>query len=174
MKKISILAGILVCSFSVFSQTIYIANSSAGAVTGVNTFTGNNAINLAIAAAAANGDIIYVVPNGVGYLPPTLGGKGVSIIGAGFNPDKPGGAHSILAGISANANIIPPGTVTQGTSVLSICFQIGTQPFFATKLPDLVGANNGFELPTNSLTGSNFGTKKKFVAHGIQPVKEST
>ena len=94
-----ILAGVLTVS----AQTTYIANSNPGASGGVNVFTGTNSINAAI-AVAVTGDIIYVVPSSVVYSTPTLGGKGVTIVGGGFNPDKPGGALSILGAVYANAN----------------------------------------------------------------------
>lgn len=86
-----------------FGQTIYIANSAPGAIGGTNVFTGSNSINLAL-AAASTGDIIYVVPSSVVYTTPTLGGKGVTIIGGGFNPDKPGGLRSTVGAVYANAN----------------------------------------------------------------------
>ena len=85
------------------AQTTYIANSNPGASGGVNVFTGTNSINLAL-AVAVTGDIIYVAPSSVIYSNPTLGGKGVTIVGGGFNPDKPGGALSRLGSVYANAN----------------------------------------------------------------------
>lgn len=101
--------GIFLCLFltlsaaSVRSQTIYIANSAIGAVGGTNVFTGNNAINLAI-AAAVNGDIIYVVPSSVTYLGPAAAiTKSLSIIGGGFNPDKPGALRSTVNDIKLGA-----------------------------------------------------------------------
>jgi hypothetical protein len=83
---------------TVFSQTIYIANSAAGAVGGTNVFTGANSINLAI-AAASNGDFIYVVPSNVTYGGVSLG-KSITIMGGGFNPDKPGALRSTVASFS--------------------------------------------------------------------------
>jgi hypothetical protein len=103
MKNLLITIGILLFTAIGFSQTIRIANSNPGAATGVNTFTGSTAINLAI-AASANGDIIYVVPSSVVYSPPQLNGKGVSIFGGGFNPDKPGAVRSTLSGVYLNAS----------------------------------------------------------------------
>ncbi len=103
MKKSLTTTGILFFTLVCFSQTIRIANSNPGAATGVNTFTGANAINLAI-AASANGDIIYVVPSSVVYSQPQLNGKGLSIFGGGFNPDKPGAVRSTLGSIYVNAN----------------------------------------------------------------------
>jgi hypothetical protein len=98
MKKV--LLPFIVLAFAVpsFSQTIWIANNAPGAVGGTNVFTGSNAINLAI-AAAANGDIIYVVPSGVTYSTVNIN-KGITIFGGGFNPDKPGALRSTVAGFS--------------------------------------------------------------------------
>lgn len=103
MKKVLIFWVLVICAGPVFSQTIYIANSSPGAVGGTRVFTGSNSINSAI-AAASTGDIIYVVPSSVVYTQPTLGGKGVTLIGGGFNPDKANGALSQVGGIYGNAN----------------------------------------------------------------------
>lgn len=103
MKKSLSTIGILFFTLVCFSQTIRIANSNPGAATGVNTFTGNNSINLAI-AASANGDVIYVVPSSIVYSAPQLNGKGVTIFGGGFNPDKPGAVRSTLSGVYLNAN----------------------------------------------------------------------
>lgn len=108
MKK-TMLCMIALCLASIgFSQTTYIANSAAGAVGGANVFTGANSINLAI-AAAANGDIIYVVPSSVVYTAAILNGKGLSIIGGGFNPDKPGALRSTVSsvqqGTSSNTRV---------------------------------------------------------------------
>ena len=86
-----------------YAQTTFIANSNPGATGGTNVFTGVNSINSAV-TAAANGDIIYVVPSSVTYNGPSLNGKQVSIIGGGFNPNKPSGAVSTVSGIYANAN----------------------------------------------------------------------
>jgi hypothetical protein len=100
MKKI-LLCMVVLCLASIgFSQTTYIANSAVGAAGGTNVFTGANSINLAI-AAAVNGDIIYVVPSGVVYLGPAAAvTKSLTIIGGGFNPDKPGALRSTLNGFS--------------------------------------------------------------------------
>ena len=94
MKKILLLVVTLCLATISYSQTIWIANSAVGAVGGTNVFTGANAINLAH-AAAANGDIIYVVPSGVNYTTVSLS-KAVSLYGGGFNPDKPGALRSTV------------------------------------------------------------------------------
>jgi hypothetical protein len=88
---------VLLFSIPSFSQTIYIANSAVGAVSGTNVFTGANSINLAL-AAASNGDIIYVVPSSVTYNTVSLA-KSVNIIGGGFNPDKPGALRSTVGSV---------------------------------------------------------------------------
>lgn len=88
MKRILSIIAILLSGTAGFAQTIFTANSNPGAVAGTNVFTGASAINSAITAAAA-GDIIYIVPSSVVYSSPNLG-KGVSLIGGGFNPDQPG------------------------------------------------------------------------------------
>ncbi len=85
------------------AQTTWIANSTPGAASGTNVFTGANSINAAI-AAASNGDIIYVVPSGVIYNHVTFGGKQISIFGVGFNPSHASGAFSQLAGVTLNSN----------------------------------------------------------------------
>jgi hypothetical protein len=103
MKKILIFWALGLFVGPAFSQTIYIANSNPGATGGTRVYTGTSAIINAV-AAASNGDIIYVVPSSVTYSGPSLNGKSVTIIGGGFNPDKPNGVTSTLTGIYANAN----------------------------------------------------------------------
>jgi hypothetical protein len=93
----------ITCIHAAKSQTTYIANSNPGAAGGTNVFTGSNSINAAL-AVAVTGDIIYVVPSSITYGTPSLNGKGVTLIGGGFNPNKPGGALSTLGGIYGNAN----------------------------------------------------------------------
>lgn len=103
MKKNLVFILLLSFASQGLSQTIFIANSAVGAVGGTNVFTGNNAINLAI-AAATNGDIIYVVPSSVTYLGPAGGiTKNLSIFGSGFNPDKPGALRSTVNDIKLGA-----------------------------------------------------------------------
>ena len=117
MKKILCMLAFVLFVVPAFTQTIYIANSSPGAVGGTNVFTGSNSINSAL-AVAVTGDIIYVVPSSVAYGSPSLNGKGVSLIGGGFNPDKPGGALSTLSGIYANANNFRlSGLVIEGVNI---------------------------------------------------------
>ena len=117
MKKLLLLVVILCLATISFSQTIFIANSAAGAVGGTNVFTGATSVNLAI-AAASNGDIIYVVPSGVTYTVSITGiSKSLNIIGGGFNPDKPGALRSILSSFSFGSganNIRLSGLVISG------------------------------------------------------------
>jgi hypothetical protein len=103
MKKLLFPIVVLFFTIPSFSQTIWIANSAVGAVGGTNVLTGNNSINLAIAAAAP-GDIIYVVPSNVTYSLGTLN-KSVTIFGGGFNPDKPGALRSTVAGFNFVAGV---------------------------------------------------------------------
>jgi hypothetical protein len=108
MKTILLYLVTLTFSIPSFSQTIWIANNAPGAVGGTNVFTGSTAINQAV-AAASNGDIIYVVPSSVVHASVDLAGKGVSLMGGGFNPDKPGALRStittLLQGNSNNTRI---------------------------------------------------------------------
>jgi len=103
MKQIFRTLMVMLLAAPSFGQTIFIANSAPGAIGGTNVFTGSNSINLAL-SAAVTGDIIYVVPSSVTYSAPSLNGKGVTLIGGGFNPDKPAAARSLVSGIYANAN----------------------------------------------------------------------
>lgn len=89
---------LVLCTTASWSQTIFIANSNPGAVPGTNVFTGTTAIQSAI-TAASSGDIIYVIPSGVLYQTATLS-KPLSLIGGGFNPNKPGGAVSTINGVN--------------------------------------------------------------------------
>ncbi|MEX1238727.1 MAG: hypothetical protein WEB30_03390 [Cyclobacteriaceae bacterium] len=102
MKKIFCALALLFSVATGFSQTMYIANSNTGATGGTNVFTGANSINVAITAAAA-GDIIYVVPSSVLYTDPIID-KSVSLIGGGYNPDKPGSSVSSMSSLSINTN----------------------------------------------------------------------
>ncbi|MEX2234450.1 MAG: hypothetical protein WD824_19950 [Cyclobacteriaceae bacterium] len=103
MKKLFFTLAFVLSVAPAFTQNIFIANSNTGAVGGTNVFTGANSINAAL-VPAVTGDIIYVVPSSVVYNTPSLNGEGVSLIGGGFNPDKSGGALSVLASVIANAN----------------------------------------------------------------------
>lgn len=115
MKSIMYALVLLCCFATAFSQNIFIANSNPGAAGGTRVFTGQSAIINAI-AAASNGDIIYVVPSNVYYFQFSLFGKSVSLIGGGFNPDKPGGPLSTIENIFGLAgNIRVSGLVVTGT-----------------------------------------------------------
>lgn len=103
MKKIITSTLSLIISVVGFSQTIRIANSNPGAVSGVNVYTGVTSINQAI-TASANGDIVYVVPSSIVYSQARFDGKNVTVMGGGFNPDKPGAARSTLNSVYLNAN----------------------------------------------------------------------
>ena len=103
MKKIITIIGALAIAIAGLSQTIRIANSNPGAVSGVNVYTGGTSITQAI-TASANGDIVYVVPSSIVYNEARFDGKNVTVIGGGFNPDKPGAARSTLSSVYLNAN----------------------------------------------------------------------
>jgi hypothetical protein len=107
----------LILAFNVslaYSQTIFIANSNPGAVPGTNVFTGANAINNAT-AVAASGDVIYIIPSGVIYNTPTLT-KRLTLIGGGYNPNKPGGAISTINGI----NIFDSGNGSRVSGIVAV------------------------------------------------------
>ena len=103
MKKIITSVLLSIISVVGFPQTVRIANSNPGAVSGVNVYTGGTSINQAI-TASANGDIVYVVPSSIVYNEARFDGKNVTLIGGGFNPDKPGAARSTLSSVYLNAN----------------------------------------------------------------------
>ena len=102
MKTTISSALMLIISMVGFSQAIWIANNNTGAVPGPKVKTGATALSDAI-AAAANGDIIYVVPGGSTYNT-TLVNKSVSIFGSGFNPDKTSSMTSNCQSITVSAN----------------------------------------------------------------------
>lgn len=85
-----------------YTQNILVANNNPGAASGINVFTGANAIRDAITAATA-GDIIYVVPS-----PTTYGNlsitKAITLFGVGIRVSKDLGAKSLIGVVNIDAS----------------------------------------------------------------------
>jgi hypothetical protein len=125
---------------SASAQTIFIANSNAGAQGGTNVFTGANAINDAL-AAAATGDVIYVIPSGTVYNSVSVN-KAVSIIGGGFNRDQAGGNASTVNNISVSSdNVRFSGLVTA-----NLAFAAANSNIMIDKCRIRTIASSGFTL----------------------------
>jgi hypothetical protein len=93
MKKVSFLVfTLLIATLITHAQTIYVANSNPGAASGVNVFTGAAALQEAV-TAAAEGDIVYIIPSVVIYGDITIV-KGITLFGVGIRPDKDVGLKS--------------------------------------------------------------------------------
>lgn len=102
MRKI-ILSIALIFVFSFFiklqAQTLITVNNNPGAPTGTNVFT-----NFADAlTAAVTGDIIYMVPSSISYGTLNIT-KGVTIFGAGLEPDKNIGTKTAVGGVRIDAS----------------------------------------------------------------------
>ena len=93
MKKILILSLLSLVIYQAKSQTVRIANNNPGAVTGLNVYTGTNALQNAI-NAAASGDIIHVIPSETDYGDGLIDDKSLTIIGFGLNPTSDIGLRS--------------------------------------------------------------------------------
>ncbi len=95
MKKMLILSLISLVIFQVNSQTTRIANNNPGAVSGLNVYTGTNALQDAI-DAAVSGDIIHVIPSPDDYGDGLIDDKSLTIIGIGLNPTTDLGLRSLV------------------------------------------------------------------------------
>lgn len=105
MKRVSILALLVITVTVATAQTLIVANNNPGAAGGTNVFTGSTALQDAIAAASntAPFDIIYVVPSNVAYGQITID-RGLTIFGIGTRPDKDLSAKSQVGPIYINAS----------------------------------------------------------------------
>lgn len=114
MKNIVFLVcGLLTAAVITHAQTIYVANNNPGAATGVNVFTGTTALQDAI-DAAADGDIIYVVPSLLLYESANIV-KELTVFGIGLRPDKNLAAKSDVSWIYIDAsNVRVSGLVSAG------------------------------------------------------------
>jgi nitrous oxidase accessory protein NosD len=104
MKRFFYLSLFLLTTVVVTAQTLFVANNNPGAATGVNVFTGTTAIADAM-TAAADGDIIYIVPSQVQYPNVTIT-KELTLFGIGLSPNKDLGAKSIVGDITVNSSNI--------------------------------------------------------------------
>jgi len=95
-KMIFLVIGLVSAAVITHAQTIYVANNNPGAATGVNVFTGATALQDAL-DAAADGDIIYLIPSVVLHPSITIN-KGITIFGIGIRPDKDVGLKSQIGG----------------------------------------------------------------------------
>ena len=98
---------------SLLAQTLLIANNNAGATTGTNVFTGSTALQDAIAAAAA-GDIIYVVPSPTSYGNITID-KSLTIFGIGIRPLRDINSLSLVGSVTVNASNVRLSGLTEET-----------------------------------------------------------
>ncbi len=84
MKTSLSLLFVTLFSFSVFSQTVWIADNRPTAPTGTHIFSN---VTDAI-AAASSGDIIHITPSQFSYGSWTIDKNDLTIFGVGYNPDK--------------------------------------------------------------------------------------
>lgn len=103
MKKILFLSYAMLASIGlVFSQNLLVANNNPGAATGVNVFTGSTALADAH-TAAADGDIVYVVPSQVSYGTLVIT-KQITLFGIGIRPVKDLANKSTLKQVDIDAS----------------------------------------------------------------------
>ncbi len=102
MKKLIVCCMLWLAGSSLLAQTLLIANNNAGATTGTNVFTGSTALQDAIAAAAA-GDIIYVVPSINNYGDITID-KSLTLFGIGIRPQRDNNNYSTVRDVYITAS----------------------------------------------------------------------
>ncbi|HHL51733.1 MAG TPA: hypothetical protein ENJ39_00010 [Flammeovirgaceae bacterium] len=102
MKKLFICCLFWLAGSSLLAQTLLIANNNAGATPGTNVFTGSTALQDAIAAAAA-GDVIYVVPGPTDYGNIIID-KSLTIFGIGIRPQRDVNSLSSMVSVEVQAS----------------------------------------------------------------------
>lgn len=167
MKKLTILLLSFLAAHWCLAQTIYTADNNAGAIGGVNTFTGPTALTDAIAAAAA-GDIIHVVRSSTNYGAQTID-KQLTIYGIGLNPDTDGNERSRVITI----NIEDP--VASGTRISGLRINQLNLGGTAGNVSNLFIENNvilAIQHTTNTTTLSNVIIRNNVIGSNYSTIEE--
>jgi hypothetical protein len=151
------------------AQTIFIANNNAGAVGGVNVFTGATALTDAM-TAASDGDIIYVIPSPTSYGNITIA-KQLTLFGIGFDPDNDNSVHSIIGTNRidlTNSNIrvsgfTIPGTIYTNGAISNITVDKCTFLYIANN----GGTAQGNILIQNNIIGQNASANATIINFGL-------
>lgn len=120
MKTLTLLLAL--SAFAASAQTIRIADNNPNAPTGPNIYTGTNALQNALNAAAV-GDIVYVQPSLTAYPAITIN-KRITLRGIGFNTGKDLPLNSSVVSITltntADNTTNASGTTIEGISVVGV------------------------------------------------------
>ena len=124
MKKIKLLIFGMLIAFFAQSQNLIVANNNPGAQTGVNVFTGGNAIRNAFTASVA-GDIIYVVPSPTSYGSLNIT-HAITIFGVGIRPSKDLGSKSLVGLINVDADNVRLSGLVSSNNEINLAWNVGT------------------------------------------------